>query len=153
MKEVEFKLKRLHDNGKSSIGFIQRRSVFKCFTLEDEARDVKVKGETRIAAGRYEVKKREVLSGLTKKYREKYPWFDFHLELQNVPSFQYVYIHIGNTDKDTDACILVGNGCSNLATQSITHSADAYKALYQEITGILDTGAKVFIDIENEGAV
>ena len=59
----------------------------------------KVPGETRVPAGRYEIMFRTVESPLTLHYREKYPWFEWHLELQDIPNFTCVYIHVGNYAK------------------------------------------------------
>ena len=44
---------------------------FLCFTLEDEARDEKVKGETRIPAGTYKIKLRNE-GGYHNRYVKKY---------------------------------------------------------------------------------
>lgn len=147
------KLQRLNDDGDSTIGYMTTDGKFQCYTLEDEWRVVKVKGDTRIPAGTYEIKKREVLSGLTKKYRAKYGWFDYHLELQDVPNFDYVYVHIGNDDDDTDACILVGNTQTSNRGDSdgfIGNSTDAYRDYYQKTSAALDVGEKVFIEIKDE---
>ena len=57
---------------------------FECFTLEDERRAEKAKGETRIPEGVYNIVKRKVDSPLTLKYREKYDFFDYHLMLEDV---------------------------------------------------------------------
>lgn len=110
------------------------------FTLEDEERLKKVSGETRIPAGRYEVKFREVLSELTKKYRQKFPDFTYHLWLQDVPGFNYIYIHMGNTDEDTDACILVANTCDLTPPTSdgfIGESTNCFKKIYKTIGSTL----------------
>ena len=83
-------------------GLLFVNGVFEAFTLEDEIRDVKVKGETAIPLGEYEIKLRTV-GGFHTKYTSKYG-AAFHkgmLELQNVPNFQYILIHTGNTDSHT----------------------------------------------------
>ena len=98
---MKLELKRFSAQSDTTLGLMFLDGEFECFTLEDEYRAEKIKGETRIPEGTYKVAKREVLSGLTKKYREKYPWFDFHFMLHDVPGFQYVYIHIGNDDDHT----------------------------------------------------
>lgn len=119
-----------------------------CDTLEDEKRSVKVKGETRIPAGKYQIKKREVLSGLTKTYRSKFDWFDFHLELQDVPNFRYVYIHVGNYDDDTDGCILLGLGFTDYEDESaIWNSRKAFKEFYETVSDALDEGEEVWLTI------
>lgn len=129
---MNYTLKRISDNGKSTIGYLSA-DKFKCFTLEDEYREEKVKRETRIPAGRYRVKLKRVLTGLTKKYREKHPWFTWHLELQNVPNFTSIYIHVGNFETQTEGCILVGMGAMSGDKQSIQQSVVAFKDLYQEM--------------------
>lgn len=132
---MKLHLLRYSDDGDSTQGLLFVDGVFQCYTLEDEERSIKVKGETRIPEGTYEVKQRKVISGLTQKYRDKYPWFDFHFELQDVPNFKYVYIHIGNYDDHTDGCILVGDiGYNNKVQEgAIGSSRNAYKRLYRKL--------------------
>ena len=119
------------------------------FTLEDEAREIKIQKETRIPAGQYEIKQRKIVSGLTKKYRKRFAWFDWHLELQDVPNFRYIYLHVGNTDDDTDACILIGSTCDLAAGKNgfIGESVEAYERIYKMITARLNSGKRVFIEI------
>src|SRR4051812_40685321 len=93
----------------TTISHIQVDGKFVCFGLEDEFRPTKVSKETRIPAGEYKIKLRT--SGPHhEKYKKKFP--DFHrgmLELRDVPNFNDILIHIGNTEKDTDGCLLVGS--------------------------------------------
>lgn len=109
---TELKLQRhtqvLDTNGTGCTGGTLTCDHLTFATLEDLPQDTKIAGITRIPAGRYRVKYREVLSPLTQTYRNKYDWFSWHLELQDVPDYNNVYIHIGNYSKDTDGCILVG---------------------------------------------
>lgn len=118
-----------------------------CFTLEDEYRGLKIRGETRIPSGTYDISFRKVLSPMTKKYRKLYPWFEWHLEIEDVPEFKYVYIHVGNTDDDTDACVLVGDSLSFSRDNFIKDSLKAYKSLYIDLKKSLDRGEKVQIRI------
>ena len=134
---MKLELKRFSSQSDTTLGLMFLDGEFECFTLEDEYRAEKIKGETRIPEGTYKVAKREVLSGLTKKYREKYPWFDFHFMLHDVPGFQYVYIHIGNDDDHTDGCLLVGDSVkSNRFNEdnNLTSSGPAFKRLYQKMS-------------------
>lgn len=101
------------------------------FTLEDEKRDVKVKGETRIPAGTYEVTLRTE-GGFHEKYSKKFP--KMHrgmLWIRNIPNFEYVLIHIGNTDEDTAGCILVGNSLS--FEGKLMDSTSAYVRVYEHV--------------------
>lgn len=117
---------------------------FSCNTLEDAPHAIKVHGETCIPAGQYQIKLRTEGSK-SPAYAKKYP--DMHkgmLWLQDVPNFEYVYIHIGNFPKDTEGCILVGLGSSK---DAVTGSAAAYEALYPRVAGALERGEDVLIDI------
>ena len=123
-----------------------------CFIIEDEHRDVKVRGETRIDAGRYEVIKRITEeSKMTLKYRKKYEWFDYHLMLLNTPRHKWIYIHSGNYESHTDGCLLVNFNAMMLDGEYAGgRSRDAYEVVYKEITKWLDEGERVFIIVKDE---
>ena len=102
-----------------------------CFGLEDQPQEEKVMNETRIPAGTYQIKLRNE-GGMTKRYAERY---DFHigmLWLQVVPDFEWVYIHVGNSDDHTSGCLLVGF-TANEEAMTIGRSRDAYSDLYQAV--------------------
>lgn len=152
-----FKLFRFSSGPVSTEGLIMAGSemgrAFRCFTLEDEYRAKKVPGHTRIPAGRYEIKRRYD-SPKFAHYDEKYaPWHKGMLWLQDVENFDWIYIHPGNRHQHTAGCILVGSGIeSNLPSVGegmLTGSVEAYKALYIEITTMLDNGKRVFLEIED----
>lgn len=126
---------RFSDDGDSTTSLIFIDEKFFCFGLEDEAREVKVKGETRIPAGTYDLGIREEVSGMTKTYREKYPWFEWHLHVKEVPNFEYVYIHTGNTDEHTDGCLLVGNTLvgNRVDDGFVGDSRAAYEEFYKKV--------------------
>ena len=56
------------------------------------------------------------------------------LWLRNVPDFKYILIHIGNTDRDTAGCILVGaQGIFIPGDIKVLQSAFAYRRLYAKV--------------------
>ncbi len=147
---VYLKMNRLDSGDESTCGILYNTKGNRLsWTLEDEYREVKIAGDTRIGAGCYQILKRRVDSPKTLRYREKFDWFDYHLELQNVPDFTYVYIHIGNDDEDTEGCILTGEGLVGLADGNYrtTNSTGAYERVYKYISKLLDEGVEVFVDI------
>lgn len=97
-------LKRTWKNLKSTIGILYvyndsdtDNSIFRCFTLEDVERPVKVPKETAIPKGEYEI---------------DFTWSPkfnrYVLMLQNVPNFDRIYLHEGTKSEDTWGCILLG---------------------------------------------
>ena len=121
-----------------------------CFVLEDEHREVKVPGETRIPAGRYRIKPRygsPAFGYLDKRY----PWHNGMLWLQDVPNFTYIYIHAGNNDDHTDGCLLVGDKAQQNVTKRglVQKSADAYQRIYQDMKEHLDAGDEVWLTIKD----
>ena len=69
---MEILLLRYSDDGDSTMGLLFIDGKFECHTLEDEHRDVKKPGETRIPEGKYKVNFRNERTPLTKKYAAKY---------------------------------------------------------------------------------
>ena len=125
------------------------KKEFLCYTLEDEFRTNKVRGETRIPAGSYKLEFRKV-DGFHGRYARRFP--EIHkgmLEVTGVPNFNYVLIHCGNDDDDTSGCLLVGNTqTSNLEKASgfIGSSTSAYKKIYPPIAEALEMGEEVIIE-------
>jgi hypothetical protein len=90
-------IRRLYKGEKSIIGEMTVDGIFECFTLEDIERPVKIKGETAIPKGTY-----KVIINESNRFKRQLPL------LLNVPEFEGVRIHSGNTNHDTEGCILVG---------------------------------------------
>ena len=150
---MELLQQRMSQKGNSTYSVLYLDGEQLCFTIEDIHRDIKIENETRIPAGRYQIKFREVLSPKTKRYRELYPeWFTWHLELQDVPEFTYVYIHQGNNFEHSSGCTLVNCGVT-LGTKGDyvgMNSAVAFKELYPTISKALSSGKEVWLTIKDE---
>jgi len=127
----------------ATLGRLFIDGVFECYTLEDEFRAVKVRGETRIPAGTYKLALRT--EGTTHfQYAKRFP--DIHkgmLHVTGVPGFQWILIHIGNTEKDTDGCLLVGEERDE-DKMTILRSTIAYRKMYTKVCKALEAG-DVFI--------
>mgnify|MGYP003131948259 FL=1 len=123
--------------------------TFLCYTLEDEYRDNKVYSETRIPAGIYEIRFRTV-GGFHAKYSKRFQ--DIHkgmLHIVDVPGFDYVLVHCGNTDEHTAGCLLVGDTQNNNMVEEdgfIGRSTAAYKRIYPKIAKALEQGEEVTIE-------
>ena len=122
--------------------------TFLCYTLEDEYRDKKVYGETRIPKGTYKLGFRKV-GGYTQRYAKKFP--KIHkgmLHVLDVPGFEYILIHCGNTDEHTAGCLLVGDSQENNQIKKdgfIWKSTQAYTRIYPKIAEALEKGENVTI--------
>ena len=122
---------------------------FLCYSLEDEYRNDKVMHETRVPAGTYQIQLRKV-GGFNARYAKKYG--DFHkgmLHVQDVPGFEYILIHTGNTDEHTSGCLIVGDSQENnqlMKNGFIGKSVQAYKRIYTPIAKALEDGEEVTIE-------
>ena len=120
------------------------------YVTEDGFREKKVAGETRIPAGKYQLKIRAEMTPLTKKYRSRFPWFRYHIELQDVPDFSYVYIHIGNTKDDTEACQIIGRDGSVQNGEFVNkYSTDMFEEFYKTIYPALEGGVKIWYEVKD----
>lgn len=112
------------------------------FTLEPKVREVvgqpvtswKVLGHTAIPVGTY-----EVVVNFSNHFQKELP------ELLNVPGFEGVRIHPGNTDLDTEACLLTGTTWTG--GDFIGHSVDAFNDLFGKIKAEIAGGKKVYITV------
>lgn len=104
-----------------TFGKLAQDGVFLCYTLEDgEQTGVKVGQKGRIPAGEYRV-------DLTWS-----PRFNRILPLLDaVPGYEGIRIHSGNTERDTEGCILVG---LNRDEVEIINSRAALQKLLERVT-------------------
>ena len=123
-------------NSNTTLGRLFLDGKFLCDTLEDEYRDIKVHSETRIPAGSYKV---ELVN--SPKFSPRYG-HDM-LKLTNVPGFEGILIHPGNTDKDTSGCILVG--VRDQLTVTLIESRSTFESLYQTLLPLVKPGLYITV--------
>ena len=145
---MKLKVYRYSSQSRTTISAIHINGEFECFGLEDRYRKEKVMGETRIPKGIYKIGLRTV-GGHHIKYSSKFP--SIHkgmLQVLDVANFKYILIHIGNGEKDTQGCLLVGLEANNnkLYKGQITNSTSAYTALYKKVIKSIDEGEEVTIE-------
>ncbi len=128
-------VRRFLSNADATLSEISIDGVFECYGLEDEQREIKVAGETRIPPGAYRVGVRTV-GGFHARYSTRFARFHAGmLHVLDVPGFEFILIHVGNTDDDTAGCLLTGQSCAASAAGSLTVGASvmAYTALYLKV--------------------
>lgn len=146
---MNLRLERFLSDDDTTLGSLYVDTRWVCFTCEDEFRPVKLAKETRISAGTYRLKLRAE-GGFHERYLAKFGP-QFHkgmIWLQDVPGYQWVLIHIGNTDEDTEGCLLVGAGANAVhGSLSISNSLAAYQKLYPLVRDALLRGEAVQLTI------
>jgi len=142
---------RYSDDGETTLGLLYINDKFYCYTLEDTYSEIKVHGKTRIPAGSYKLDFIKQLTPLTLTYRQTRDWFDFHLEIKNVPGFTGVYIHNGGTSADTEGCLLIADGItSNDSMKTLTNSRKTFEEFYKLIGNQLRNNYDVNINIYDD---
>lgn len=102
---MDIKLHRFEFGTTYTIGKLYLDGEFQCFTLEDKVREVegqpvsqwKIQDKTAIPKGTY-----NVVFTFSNRFQRVLPL------VENVEGFTGIRIHSGNSDVDTDGCILVG---------------------------------------------
>lgn len=125
----------------STTGELHINGRFECFTLEDVVREVagapvaswKIPGKTAIPYGTY-----DVTVNLSTRFGVDLPL------LRNVPGYDGVRIHAGNTAVDTEGCILVGQMRN---ANVIGRSRAALAILLPQIKTALRQHERIFIEI------
>ena len=141
---MKLTLKRIALRPTYTIGKLYIDDAYFCDTLEDTVRDTtksgkfdngeqKIKGKTAIPYGTYEIK--WTYSPRFKKYTP---------QLMNVPSFEGIRVHAGNTSADTEGCLILGE---NKQVGKVLNSRATINKFYPIIKEACSNG-KVTIEIK-----
>lgn len=141
---MKLTLKRIALRPTYTIGKLYIDDVYFCDTIEDTVRDLnkngkfdngekKIHSKTAIPYGTYEIK--WTYSPRFKKYTP---------QLMNVPSFEGIRIHAGNTSADTEGCLILGK---NKQVGKVLNSRDTINKFYPIIKEACSSG-KVTIEIK-----
>lgn len=141
---MKLTLKRIALRPTYTIGKLYIDDVYFCDTIEDTVRDLnkngkfdngekKVHSKTAIPYGIYEIK--WTYSPRFKKYTP---------QLMNVPSFEGIRIHAGNTSADTEGCLILGK---NKQVGKVLNSRDTINKFYPIIKEACSNG-KVTIEVK-----
>lgn len=141
---MKLTLKRIALRPTYTIGKLYIDDIYFCDTIEDTVRDLnkngkfdngekKVHSKTAIPYGIYEIK--WTYSPRFKKYTP---------QLMNVPSFEGIRIHAGNTSADTEGCLILGK---NKQVGKVLNSRATINKFYPIIKNACSNG-KVTIEIK-----
>lgn len=152
---MELRLNRRYKGPKYTIGNLYIDDIYFCDTLEDVDRGItsstsleyisrkKVYGQTAIPTGTYKVN----LNVVSPKFKDRSwakPYGGKVPRLMNVPGFEGVLIHPGNTDSDTSGCILVGK---NTVVGKVTESTITFNGLMKKLLEAKAKGESIQINI------
>ena len=145
---MNLELKRIFKGKDYTIGRLFIDGKYFCDTLEDPVRQLdsikdKIYSKTAIPTGKYKVS----MSIVSPKYsiRKSYNWCGGRLpRLMDVPFFEGILIHSGNTPDHTAGCILVGE---NKLKGQVINSMNTLKNLWVKLNVADEVGEEIWIDI------
>ncbi|EAK4349714.1 hypothetical protein DYW72_07385 [Campylobacter coli] len=114
----------------------EEKILFECFALEEDKEGLESGKDLRIPEGNYNLRRHtpsrfeNTLRSITKKDDDTM----INVYNDDVPSSRAILIHWGNTDKDTQGCILLGLTKDN-NNESVGQSRQACKEFYDLMHG------------------
>ena len=93
----EIKINRIFHNDKYTVGKLFINGIYKCDTIEDVEREVKIMHETCIPKGHY-----DVIVNMSNRFNRLLPL------IKDVPEFDGIRIHNGVDQDSSSGCIIVG---------------------------------------------
>ena len=144
------RIKRISDNGKTTMGRLYFNGKFLCHTLEDTRRryelsqhdpkyEAKVPGETCILAGEFMLAERR-FGGFFTRYIDRFKHIQHEgmIWIKSVLEFTDVLFHCGNTHRDTAGCILLG---TKRNSDFVAASSKTYERVYPTIYDAIKYGS------------
>lgn len=138
---MRLRLERFEFQPDVTLGKLYVDGVYQCFILEDVVREEpgipvaqwKVSGKTAIPTGTY-----NLIYNMSNRFKRNM------FLLLNVPGFEGIRIHSGNTSADTEGCLLTGTMRTSNAVQG---SKGALAVLELKVVPSIQRGEKVTVEI------
>ncbi|MDP1728453.1 MAG: DUF5675 family protein [Bacteroidota bacterium] len=130
------KVERYLHHPDCEISRVSINGEFFCYSIEDEFRTTKIKGETCIPYGIYP---------LTTRWSPKFSPTYKHdmIWVQNVPGFEYILIHWGNTVSDTEGCLILGDKIGVINQKdAVLNSRATYLKFYAKAINQIKAGGQ-----------
>ena len=150
---MKLTVKRIAKKPTYTIGKLYIDGVYFCDTVEDTDRGlfqgqsldlikkIKIPNKTAIPTGTYKL----TLNVISPKYSKKVIYQEICKgrvpRLLDVPGYDGVLIHIGNSADDSSGCILVGQ---NKVVGKVINSTETFRKLYNKIKGQKDLTIKIY---------
>ena len=136
-------IKRFEFGTNYTIGKLYVDDSYVGYTLEDRVREVpgvavkewKIKDETAIPRGTY-----SIIVDFSNHFQRELP------HVLDVPGFEGIRIHPGNSDKDSSGCILVGSTWAG--TDFIGNSRVTFEHLFDMIKAALKRDETVTVEVQ-----
>ncbi len=146
---MENKIIRVAEGKQSTLSQLYINGIFQCYLLEDKIREVKIASQTAIPTGIFEL---QLNTWGAKNANYKKAFGKLHqgmIEISGLPNFSSVYIHTGNTIKETAGCPLCGFGFQFAdGDYQVSQSIAAYKMIYPKLAALAKDSSNQFA-IEN----
>lgn len=130
---MKLTLKRIALKPSYTIGHLYIDGKYFCDTIEDKVRDLKkepkVKGQTAIPYGTYEV----ITNVVSPRFKDRSwakPYGGKVPRLVNVPGFEGVLIHPGTDQNSTSGCLIIGQ---NKIKGKVINSQKTFYALMSKL--------------------
>ena len=146
---MESKIIRVAQGKESTLSQLYINGIFQCYLLEDKIRKVKIPSETAIPKGFYNLKL-NTIGAKNVEYKKAFgKLHEGMIEIEGLPNFHFVYIHTGNTIKETAGCPLCGFGFQFIDGDfQVTQSVSAYKMIYPKLLSLAKSTSNQII-VEN----
>lgn len=148
---------RIAKKSNYTIGKLYIDDKYYCDTIEDKDRNLnnamsskeikktKVNNKTAIPTGTYDV----TLKTKSPKYSKSQTFVKYcnayMPRILNVPGFDGILLHTGNTAEDSSGCIILGY---NKQIGKVVNSMDAFKKVYPILKKASDEGQRISITIK-----
>jgi hypothetical protein len=161
--EPFIKVRVQNEDADSTLSQVYINGNFSFYSIEDEYREIKVKGETRVDAGTYPLALRyspkfsnsylvnpngsyEIVN-VKKATGEQKLWQPHQLIwIKDTPRHEFILIHWGNTESDTDGCLVIGNKAGKIGDKlAVLESRLCYETWYPVMAKEIFKGGKTLM--------
>lgn len=134
-------VERFDDDGRATLGRWYTDGQWQAYTLEDTFHANKIAGQTRIPAGTYRLSL-HTAGKWHERLNKRYAFHKGMILLEDVPGYEWILFHPGNTADNTEGCIMPGLGQDrgDDGYHRLLRSRAAYELIYPPVVAAIEAG-------------